>query len=127
MPAICVTTKVKSASTTVTPRLPVAVEMPGNFPAMAGIGKRPVRFMKRMKKPAPVPESDKPRATEHGVTLGKEEAATGAHGARQRPGEHGGGAKEEAGIAEDIFHHVTDEVWVPLGFWIGAHHVDLSI
>jgi F-type H+-transporting ATPase subunit a len=78
-------------------------------------------------KSAPVPESDRPRATEHGVTLGKQEAAPGAHGARRHPGEHGGDAKEEGGVAEDIFHHVADEVWVPLGFWIGAHHVDLSI
>ena len=53
-------------------------------------------------KPAPVPESDKPRATEHGVTLGRQEAAPGAHGARQHPREHGGDAKEEGGVAEDI-------------------------
>ena len=49
MPAICVSTKVKSASTSVTERLPVAVEMPGK-PCQAGMGKSPLRFMKRMKK-----------------------------------------------------------------------------
>jgi len=70
----------------------------------------------------PAPDSGKPRASEHGVTLGRQEAAPGAHAARER-----GEAHEEGGVAEDIFHHVTDEVWVPLGFWIGAHHIDLSI
>ncbi len=83
----------------------------------------------QQQKPAPVPESEKPRAGEHGVTLGKQEAAPGAHEARHHPEGEGkpGEAKEEGGVAEDIFHHVTDEVWVPLGFWIGAHHIDLSI
>src|SRR3954468_20639280 len=51
IPAIWVITKVKSASTRVTETLPVAVEMPGN-PRQAGMGNRPVRFMKRMKKNA---------------------------------------------------------------------------
>jgi ATP synthase subunit 6 len=78
-------------------------------------------------KPAPVPESDKPRVDEHGATLGKQQAAPGAHGARHRPEGKPGEAKEEGGVAEHIFHHVTDEVWVPLGFWVGAHYVDLSI
>jgi F-type H+-transporting ATPase subunit a len=80
-------------------------------------------------KPAPVPDSEKPRTGEHGVTFGKEEAAPGAHQARQHPEAEGklSEAKEEGGIAEHIFHHVADEVWVPLGFWIGAHHIDVSI
>src|SRR5207245_1543242 len=79
-------------------------------------------------KPAPIPDSEKPRATGRGVTLGKQEAAPGARGARQHPEEgKAGEAHEEGGIAEQIFHHVADEVWVPLGFWIGAHHIDLSI
>src|SRR5437588_2046108 len=30
-------------------------------------------------KPAPVPESDRPKADEHGVTFGKEHAAPGEH------------------------------------------------
>src|SRR2546425_598670 len=70
----------------------------------------------QQQKPAPVPESEKPRAGEHGVTLGKQEAAPGAHEARHHPEGEGkpGEAKEEGGVAEDIFHHVTDEVWVPL-------------
>ena len=90
---------------------------------------QPPRGEVQEQKPAPVPESEKPRASEHGVTFGKQEAAPGAHEARQHPGGEGQGgeAHEEGGIAEHIFHHVTDEVWVPLGFWIGAHHVDLSI
>jgi len=87
----------------------------------------PARGPVQEQKPAPVPESERPRATEHGVTFGKEEAAPGAHDARQHPGAHGGAAKEEGGVAEHIFHHVADEVWVPLGFWIGAHHIDISI
>jgi F-type H+-transporting ATPase subunit a len=82
----------------------------------------PLQEVKR----APVPESEKPRATGEGVTLGKEEVAPGAHQARKH-GEQGTSAKEEESIADHIFHHVADEVWVPLGFWIGAHHIDISI
>ena len=82
----------------------------------------------REQKAAPVEGSEKPRATEPGVTLDKQEAAPAGHGAR-RQAEEGkpGEAHEEGGVAENIFHHVADEVWVPLGFWIGAHRVDLSI
>src|SRR5438128_770543 len=51
-------------------------------------------------KPAPIPDSEKPRATGRGVTLGKQEAAPGAHGARQHPEEgKAGEAHEEGGIA----------------------------
>src|SRR5713226_3264052 len=97
--------------------------------AQAAHPAEPPRGEVQEQKPLPVPESEKPRATGHGVTLGKQEAAPGAHEARQhgegegKPGE----AHEEGGVAEHIFHHVADEVWVPLGFWIGAHHIDLSI
>src|SRR5713226_1945179 len=97
--------------------------------AQAAHPAEPPRGAVQEQKPAPVPESEKPRATGHGVTLGKQEAAPGAHEARQggegegKPGE----AHEEGGVAEHIFHHVADEVWVPLGFWIGAHHIDLSV
>src|SRR5712692_4734652 len=72
-------------------------------------------------KSAPGPASEKPRATGHGVTVGKQEAE---HGARAHAEE---GKPEEGGVSEHIFHHVADEVWVPLGFWIGAHHIDLSV
>lgn len=52
----------------------------------------------------------------HGEAAGHGAAAEG-HG-----GEHEGGA------AAAIFHHVMDEPkWVPLGFWVGTRHVDLSI
>src|SRR5438105_5421261 len=96
--------------------------------AQASHPAEPPRGEVQEQKPAPVPDSEKPRATEHGVTLGKQEAAPGAHGQRQHLEEgKAGEAHEEGGVAEDIFHHVADEVWVPLGFWIGAHHVDLSI
>src|SRR5216683_2493546 len=97
--------------------------------AQAAHPAEPPRGEVQEQKPLPVPESEKPRATGHGVTLGKQEAAPGAHEARQhgegegKPGE----AHEEGGVAEHIFHHVADEVWVPLGFWIGAHHIDLSV
>src|SRR5207244_8371200 len=78
-------------------------------------------------KPAPIPDSEKPRATGRGVTLGKQEAAPGAHGARQHAEEgKAGEAHEEGGIAEHIFHHVADEEWVRLGYWIGAHQHDIS-
>ena len=78
-------------------------------------------------RPAPVPESDKPKADEHGVTLGKEHAAPGEHENLAHPEGTGPGAEHEGGIAEHIFHHVSDETWVPLGVWIGARHLDLSI
>jgi F-type H+-transporting ATPase subunit a len=86
----------------------------------------PARGPVQEHKTAPVPESEGPRVTGHGVTPGKQEAAPGTHGERQHAGGHGE-AKEEGGVAEDIFHHVEDEVWVPLGFWIGNRHVDVSI
>jgi F-type H+-transporting ATPase subunit a len=85
----------------------------------------PARGPVQEQKPAPVPESEKPRATGQGVTFGKQEAAPGAHQAHKRGEEPI--SKEEESIADHIFHHVADEVWVPLGFWIGAHHVDISI
>ncbi|HYR18768.1 MAG TPA: F0F1 ATP synthase subunit A [Myxococcales bacterium] len=97
--------------------------------AQAAHPAEPPRGEVQEQKPAPVPDSEKPRATGHGVTLGKQEAAPAAHEARQHPEGEGkpGEAHEEGGVAEHIFHHVADEVWVPLGFWIGAHHIDLSI
>src|SRR5438067_4431300 len=97
--------------------------------AQAAQHPEPRRGEVQEQKPAPVPESEKPRAGEHGVTFGKQEVAPGAHETRGHPQSEGkpGEAKEEGGVAEHIFHHVADEVWVPLGFWIGAHHVDISI
>jgi F-type H+-transporting ATPase subunit a len=78
-------------------------------------------------KPAPVEGSEKPRATEPGIAVGKETAPGGDFARQQAEEGKPGEAHEEGGIAEQIFHHVADEVWVPLGFWIGAHRVDLSI
>lgn len=82
-----------------------------------------------------VPETRHPAANEHGATLGHQEAAPGAPEAREHTPEgaahnpHGGAAQEEekGGIAEHIFHHVQDEPVVPLGFWLGHRHIDLSI
>jgi F-type H+-transporting ATPase subunit a len=78
-------------------------------------------------KPAPIPESEKPKADGHGVTFGKEHVAPGEHESLQHPEGKGTEAEHEGGVAEHIFHHVSDETWVPLGFWVGAHHVDVSI
>ena len=78
-------------------------------------------------RPAPVPESDRPKVDEHGVTLGKEHAAPGEREKLAHPEGKGTGAEHEGGVAEHIFHHVADETWVPLGVWIGARHLDLSI
>src|SRR5207302_8684274 len=79
-------------------------------------------------KPAPIPDSEEPRATGRGVTLGKQEAAPGAHGARQHPEEgKAGEAHEEGGSAVHSFHHVADEVWVLLGFVIVALHIVLAV
>jgi F-type H+-transporting ATPase subunit a len=61
-------------------------------------------------------------ASEHG-------AQAPGHGEGTAHGEsagHGGG-KHEGTVAEHIFQHVQDEVWVPINFYIGAHHVDISI
>jgi F-type H+-transporting ATPase subunit a len=93
--------------------------------AQAAHHTEPVRGPVQEQKPAPAPESEKPRATGQGVTLGKQEVAPGAHEARKPGGEPI--SKEEESIADHIFHHVADEVWVPLGFWVGAHHIDISI
>jgi F-type H+-transporting ATPase subunit a len=64
-------------------------------------------------KPSPVTEPGRPAAGEHGNAGHGEGAGTEA--------------KHEENVADHIFHHVTDEVWVPLGFWIGTRHVDISI
>ena len=80
-------------------------------------------------KPAPVPQSDRPKVDEHGATAGD------AHRAARHEGESGATAetpyekaeeKEGEDIAGHIFHHVQDEVWVPIDH-VGPYHVDLSI
>ncbi|GAC1341544.1 MAG: F0F1 ATP synthase subunit A [Myxococcales bacterium] len=52
------------------------------------------------------------------------------HGVQAREGHaaegHGGG-EHEGSVADHIFHHVQDEVWVPINFYLGQHHVDISI
>ncbi len=40
---------------------------------------------------------------------------------------HEEGGEEKGTIAEHIFHHVQDEVVVPIGFWAGAHYIRLDI
>ncbi len=37
------------------------------------------------------------------------------------------GAEHEESVADHIFHHVQDENWVPWHFYIGTHHIDLTI
>ena len=74
--------------------------------------------------PLPVPDTGHPAASEHGATLGHQEVAPGAeHKAEGEKGEEEG----KGGIAEHIFHHVQDEVVVPIGFWAGAHYLRLDI
>jgi F-type H+-transporting ATPase subunit a len=76
----------------------------------------------------PVPEAARPAASEHGVTFGKEQPGQEGHAAAQHSeGTSPESAQHEESVAEHIFHHVTDEVWVPLGFWIGTRHIDISI
>jgi F-type H+-transporting ATPase subunit a len=78
-------------------------------------------------KAVPVPDTKRPKASEHGVTLGRQEAAPGEHGHRAAPaGEHGQ-AEHEGGIAEHIFHHVQDEVIVAWHVPVGNYLLDLSI
>jgi ATP synthase subunit 6 len=80
-------------------------------------------------KPAPVPESERPKVDEHGATSG------GVDRGARHEGEAGhaptaaekGEEKKGEDIASHIFHHVQDEVWVPLDFRIGARQLDLSI
>ena len=76
--------------------------------------------------PLPVPDTARPAAGEHGATLGHEAVAPGGS---EKKGEKPEGADEEekGGIAEHIFHHVQDEVVVPIGFWAGAHYLRLDI
>jgi F-type H+-transporting ATPase subunit a len=68
------------------------------------------------------PNSERPAAGEHG-------AAPGQHELREHSGHEGGkdSAEREESIADHIFHHVEDEVWLPLGFWAFGRHVDVSI
>ncbi len=54
-------------------------------------------------------------------------AANPEHGATGETQREAREEKEEEGIASHIFHHVQDEMVVPLGFWIGARHIDVSI
>src|SRR5947199_851563 len=71
-------------------------------------------------RPAPVPERARPQLDERGMTLGKEHAAPGEHENLQHPEGKGPEAEHEGGVAEHIFHHVSDEKWVPLGRWFGT-------
>jgi F-type H+-transporting ATPase subunit a len=75
-------------------------------------------------KPLPVPDTARPAADQHGATPGHQQAAPGAeHNDESEERE----AEEKENIAEHIFHHVTDEVVVPLGFWAGNRYVRLDI
>jgi len=82
-------------------------------------------------KPAPVPQSERPKVDEHGATPGdahraerhEGEAASGGHTTAEEKKEE----KEGEDVASHIFHHVQDEVWVPIDKYIGPYHIDLSI
>jgi F-type H+-transporting ATPase subunit a len=74
--------------------------------------------------PLPSPDADRPAASEHGATMGHHEAAPGTgHKAEGEKAED----EEKASIAEHIFHHVEDEVVVPIGFWVGTRYIHLDI
>ena len=75
--------------------------------------------------PVPVPDTDRPAASEHGATLGHEAVAPG--GAEHEQKGEKADEEEKGGIAEHIFHHVQDEVVVPIGFWAGAHYIRIDI
>ena len=76
-------------------------------------------------RPLPLPDSERPAANEHGATLGHEAVAPSGHEkAESREKESD---EEKGGIAEHIFHHVQDEVVVPIGFWAGTHYIRLDI
>jgi ATP synthase subunit 6 len=69
-----------------------------------------------------------PAAGERGLTPGRDETARGEHDeAALVPGEKHQAAEREESVADHIFHHVQDQVWLPLGFWVGGRHVDISI
>lgn len=69
---------------------------------------------------APPEAAAPPAAQEHAV-------APAEHAGPHETAEEAKEEKEEEGIASHIFHHVQDEPVVPLGFWIGTRHVDVSI
>src|SRR5205823_10103219 len=77
-------------------------------------------------KPVPVPDQQKPAANEHGASVGHQEPGSAEPARHEEPGETPQAEHEES-IAEHIFHHVQDEVVVPIGFWAFHRHFDLSI
>lgn len=77
------------------------------------------------REPVPVPDTAQPAANEHGATLGRQEVAPGA--AHGEGGHAQGGEEHKGSIADQIFHHVQDEVVVPLGFWAGHRYIRLDI
>jgi len=68
-------------------------------------------------------------ASEHGAQAPRHEegARTGEGAAHAGSAGHGEEGEHEGTVAEHIFHHVQDEVWVPINFYVGAHHFDISI
>jgi F-type H+-transporting ATPase subunit a len=78
-------------------------------------------FLLAQGQPLPLPDTGHPAANEHGATLGHE--AAGAEHKESEKAE----AEEKENIAEHIFHHVEDEVVVPIGFWAGARYIRLDI
>ena len=63
------------------------------------------------------------------LLLAQAEQHDAASEAREARAEGHESAKEEheESVADHIFHHVQDEEWVPLNFYVGTHHVDLGI
>jgi F-type H+-transporting ATPase subunit a len=66
-------------------------------------------FLLAQGQPLPAPDTGHPAASEHKAEGEKTEV------------------EEKENIAEHIFHHVQDEVVVPIGFWAGARYIRLDI
>ena len=70
--------------------------------------------------PAPPAAEAAPAPAEHAAAPAASER-TGEAAREEKVAEH------EESIADHIFHHVQDQVVVPLGFWAGNHYIRLDI
>ncbi len=74
---------------------------------------------------AQAPGRDAPRSAQHETAPGERRDE-----AKLLPGEKPEAAEHEEGVADHIFHHVQDQVWLPLDFpvsWAPHGHIDISI
>ena len=81
-------------------------------------------FLLAQAQPAPEPPKpvEQPMVAPPAVTPTPEQGEHAAEAAREeRVAEH------EESVADHIFHHVQDQVVVPLGFWVGNRYIRLDI